>query len=532
MTRKSDAVTTTAPVPCKSADSARGAARHRSPEPGRSDAAAAILQWPPWSRHAPLAFLLLLALALRVPGVTRPLLGNFATKSAVYGMIARNLAEGRASILHPTLDVLRGGRRSLHLTEMPVSAYLTGGLWKLFGGSLDVWGRATSIGWSLIAVAGLYWLLRDWHGELAARGGAAALALSPVAVIYGQSFQLEASLVAVTVLTVWCADRWLTQRRVRWLAAAVVSAVLLLLTKIYMAYLILPLVYLAWRRRGASVFCSAAAWCAIATAAAPALAWYGYAYVAAAGGFGLDPERVYYSVRDSAGAHPFPHPLLWGAEFYRHLLDDLTGVALTPIGFVLALLAVCRGIDRRYVVWLAGCGLLILLLPRKFYEMNYYWSAVLVPLCALVGLGYAAAAEKLSPRRRGLFLLGAVWLVLSLRLSLGPAFSTPPQDAAVVEAGRAVQHISRPGERVVTLHGSSLDLLYYCDRPGWVLASKGRGSTASRLAGYRADGAAYFVVAGRSQLNAIPGLRGAVKGLPLEAEGRDFVVYRLSHSRR
>ena len=114
----------------------------------------------PQTRHLPAAFWALLALTLvvRLVGITRPLLGNFATKNCVYAMIARNWAEGRAGLLYPTLDVLRGGHRSLHLLRFPCSAYLTGGLWKVFGGSLDVWGRATAVAFSVASVALMFLL--------------------------------------------------------------------------------------------------------------------------------------------------------------------------------------------------------------------------------------------------------------------------------------------------------------------------------------------------------------------------------------
>jgi hypothetical protein len=141
----------------------------------------------PQSTYLWLALVALLALTagVRLPGITRPLLGNFATKNVMYAMIARNWAEGRAGILYPTLDCMVGGERSLHMLEFPVSAYLTGGLWRLFGGSLDVWGRGTAVGFSVASVAVLFLLVRRWHGPTAALGAACVLALSPVSIIYG-----------------------------------------------------------------------------------------------------------------------------------------------------------------------------------------------------------------------------------------------------------------------------------------------------------------------------------------------------------
>ena len=123
-------------------------------------------------RHFAAIVLLLLvfATAYRSLGITRPLVGNFSTKSVIYGMIARNWAEGRAGLFYPTMDVLVGGQRSLHMLEFSVSAQLTGALWKWFGGSLDVWGRATSVAFLAAAILLLVALVRARHGQAAALG--------------------------------------------------------------------------------------------------------------------------------------------------------------------------------------------------------------------------------------------------------------------------------------------------------------------------------------------------------------------------
>jgi hypothetical protein len=101
----------------------------------------------PQFRHLPAVLLVLLALTvvLRCGALCRPLLGQMATKNVIYGMIARNLANGDGTLLCPTLDMLRGGEKGLHLVEFPLAAYITGGMWRLLGGSLDVWGRSRSV---------------------------------------------------------------------------------------------------------------------------------------------------------------------------------------------------------------------------------------------------------------------------------------------------------------------------------------------------------------------------------------------------
>lgn len=471
------------------------------------------------------AFLLLLAVtaAVRLPGIGRPLLGNFATKQAVYGMIARNWAEGRAPLWYPTLDVLRGGHRSLHLVELPVSAYLTGAAWRWMGGSLDVWGRATALLFSLGSVGLLFLLVRRRHGPAAAGCAGLALALSPVSIIYGQSFMLEASLVFFTVAAFYALDRWLNvepgglrRRHSVWLVTAGLALALLLLTKIYMAVVLVPLGLMVFRPGSGTG--RARRWgflAALVLAVLPAAAWYAMAWQAASP---EDPlaDRVFYSVRFSADAHRPPHPLLFSPDFYRGLLDDLVGVVLTPLGFTLALAGLLDRRWRRWAGWLAVSLLLIFALPRKFHEMNYYWMAVLPPLCILVGLGWQTVWERVRPGRIAVAAVLLAAVVFSLRYAVKPAFVTPAEDRAVPAAARTLQQYAAGHEPVVAVHGTSLDLLYYCDRSGWAISPQAT-NLARRLAYCRQQGARYAVAVGSQP---------AELGEPV-AEGDGYRIYRL-----
>jgi len=484
-----------------------------------------LAQSPPTRHLNFVALLLLLAVtaAVRLPGIGRPLVGNFATKQAVYGMIARNWAEGRADLWYPTLDVLRGGHRSLHLVELPVSAYLSGAAWRWMGGSLDVWGRATALLFSLGSVALLFLLVRCRHGPTAAVGAGLALALSPVSIIYGQSFMLEASLVFFTVAAFYALDRWLDApaagpRRGHsvWLVAAGLALALLLLTKVYMAVVVLPLGLMVLG--GERTLSRTARWGSVAAlvlAVLPAAAWYALAWHASSPQGPL-ADRVFYSVRDSAEAHCPPPPLLFSPDFYRGVLDDLAGVVLTPLGFTLALAGLLDRRWRRWAAWLAVSLLLIVALPRKFHEMNYYWMAVLPPLCTLVGLGWKTVWERVRPGRLAVGAVLLVALVFSLRYAVKPAFVTPAEDRAVVTAARAVQQYAAEEEPVVTVHGTSLDLLYYCNRPGWAISAQAE-DLARQLADCRRQGARYAVAVGAQAGD----LGQAV------ADGEGYGVYRL-----
>jgi len=496
---------------------------------------------------AALTLLVILAAAIRLPGVARPLIGNFATRNVVGAMMARNWALGRATFWSPRIDCLIEGERALHLVEVPLAAYAAGEIWRTLGGSLDVWGRLVSILCSTASVLLLFFLVRRWHGERPAWAAAAVLALSPVSIIYGQSFMVEASVVCLMLAALWCWTMWIDERRRLALVGTGLALALMLLSKAYLLVMLLPLAaMLAGGRRSiasgpqgprsngdepsmryspAFVCLSAAV---LLLAAAPTAAWVTHVWRLS------DPSAatsatIYYSLREGAEAHGFPHRLLATSAFYAGVLKDLSGITLTPIGFVLAAIGLLNRSSRRHWAWLLSAAALVMLLPRKFHEMNYYYLVILPPLAVLAGLGWESLARRFrSSRRRVRLVLAALVLAagigISLRLSIKPAFVTPAEDRAVVAAGASIQRLTTPDEPVAAMHGTSLDLLYYCDRPGWNRSSEKQDLT-EWLRQCRERGARLLVVAGLSHLDAKT--RDAVASLTVVREGDDYLVARL-----
>lgn len=489
--------------------------------------------------HLPIAFwgLLILTIVLRAPGLTRPLLGNFATKSVVYAMMVRNWAEGRADLWHPTIDCLVGGRRSLHMAEFPVSAYLTGFGWRLLGGSLDVWGRATVVAFSAAAVGLLYLTVRRRHGPTAATGAALALALSPVGVIYGQNFMLDASMAFFAVAALYGVERWLESRRAVWLLAASLAFSLLVLSKFYLAAWLLPLAAMVlWPRRFLKPCTpevrsgpSSLPWLLLlvtaVVAVVPAAVWYVHVYRAALPESPL-ATSLYTSLQRNAEGSPLFDRSLGTPDFYRQVLDDLSGVVLTPIGLALFGAGFLDRAWRRYALWFVAVAVLLAAMPVKFSKMNYYYVALLPPFCILIGLGWQVVCERLRLSRRAVAVLLVVWIVFSLRYAVRPAFVTPEEDRAVVAAGLAVQKLTAPEEPTVTMHGDGIDLLYYCGRPGWAVSPSAPGLV-DLLQAYRQQGARYLVVAGPAAATIAARCPAALASDVPVAKGHGYAVYRL-----
>ncbi len=442
---------------------------------------------PPWRRFGggprtglsarSLVLAAALCLAVRLPGWNRPLVGNFATKNVVYAMIARNWAEGRAPWWRPTVDVVRGAERSWHLVELPLPAYAVGAAWHTLGGSLDAWGRVLTAVASTAAGLVLGGWLGNRYGPRVAWPALLVWALAPVSVIYGQSFMLEPWVVLLMLVACAAADRYAQCTRPAWLLLAIVALAAALLTKLYLLVWIgLWCQLLAQGAEpgegfvGDQTATSNKRWglalAAAALAMLPAVAWYGAAWRWSAPG-SATAEHVFYSWRQSTAAHDQPLNYWWSPRFWFGVARDLGLLTLTPPGALLALVALGR---RQWLPAAAlGGAALLLGLPRKFAEMNYYF-VLLVPLgAALTGLGWNLLCDRLKHPRRwawGLVVSGAL---VAAAETVRPAFFTPPEDRAVVAAGLALRQLARPLDTVIAVHGSAPELLYYCDRPGWAL---------------------------------------------------------------
>lgn len=481
-----------------------------------------------------LAALFAAAVAVRMFGFHQPFVGNFATKHCVYAMAARNWALDRAPFRYPTLDSLTEGVRAWHLMEWPASAFLAAMGQRAFGGSLDAWGRTVGISCSAIAVVLAFLLARRWFGSLAARATAVVVAFAPAAIIYGRGFMLEPSLTVLTFGAVLAFDVGLRERRFWALGAAALCTSLLIATKVYMLLLFLPLAALWLRRNSAAeptsprraIAADLFTFVAFAVALAPTLWWY--AHVAAVPSTS-GPAADFHPL-SRAGVQAFPNALLFAPGYYFAVARDLATLLLTPPGAILFLVGLLDARSRRLWPWLGSVGLLVVLLPLKFRFANYYQLVLLPPAAMAVGVGWQRLVERYPPNRRATGLTLAVGFLFAARFTVGPAFRIPAEDRGVTAAAEVLRSLAAVDEPVATLHGSTLDLLYYCDRTGWVLDANDP-QIVERIDDSAAAGARLFVLVGETTalrndaLTKWRATRGPIR------RGDDWAIYRLDPPR-
>lgn len=182
-----------------------------------------IRQW--W-----LFLIVLVALGLRLRGITNPLLDNQAWRQADTASMASHML-GRLTdlpnVFIPLLsyDGITPQRVEL---EFPFLPYLLAWTWTIFGWA-DLWGRLWSVMLSLLTIGGIYYLGRQMFTDRAGLFAAAIYTLMPLSIYYGRVVMPEpmAQAWSVWALAILCKWRKSQAERGSWKVGLLMAGAIL-----------------------------------------------------------------------------------------------------------------------------------------------------------------------------------------------------------------------------------------------------------------------------------------------------------------
>lgn len=167
-------------------------------------------------RRILLAVILLIALALRLRGITNPLLDDQAWRQADTASMATHMM-GRLmdfpSVFIPQLNYDGVIPQNVEL-EFPFLPYLLAWTWTLFGWA-DLWGRLWSVVLALVTVVGIYDLGRNMFSDRAGLFAAAIYSLMPLSIYYGRVVMPEPMAQAWSIWALAMIWRWRVRQEER-----------------------------------------------------------------------------------------------------------------------------------------------------------------------------------------------------------------------------------------------------------------------------------------------------------------------------
>ncbi|MCK4947374.1 MAG: glycosyltransferase family 39 protein [Candidatus Aureabacteria bacterium] len=415
-----------------------------------------------------LLVILLVGFFARIGPVNKPLLGNFSSYQAATAIIGRFIArEGPEALLYPKTNFLIYGQPALHMLYVPGAAFAGGMLWKVFSFSLDFWGRFQASFFTMLSALLIYLIIRGYYGEKTGLLSCFIFNVFPLSFVYGQSFMNEAFAFFCVICSFWILSNFkITMRSI--LFSGIFAAASFLM-RIHFLCVLPALVFVLWQRSGKNKFSNTAVF--IIAVFIPVISWYLHTYNVASS---MDSNIT--SIFAQKGKHygSFPHPLLLNIEFYKYVIDSLGGICLNPAGFVFMIigLAIFRPenkIEWFIILWLLGSLGIVVLLPQKIYDHNFYFYPILFPAALLIS---NVAIKILKGKGTAVkVFLGVVFIAISARYFINPAFSYPAEMSTVLDAGRFIRE-NTPADARIIVSPDVYDQLYYCDRYGWTFDVK------------------------------------------------------------
>lgn len=221
--------------------------------------------------------LLLLLVAVRIPGLDDPLVGRYDERMNETAAIARNYHELEMNILYPRIDW--GGNGPGYAEEaFQIYAYAVAVLYRVFGVSEYV-GRALSLVAFVLTGTLTYLIGCRLFSEQAALIGLFFLGVSPLGIYYSYAFQPDFFGLLCTVAAVYFFQLWTDKGSRPAFVCSMIAATAAGLTKPPNLFIGIPLVYLAHRKFRWAFFKRADIWLyAVAVITLPAI-WYWHAHL-------------------------------------------------------------------------------------------------------------------------------------------------------------------------------------------------------------------------------------------------------------
>ncbi len=422
-------------------------------------------------------FLSVSVLGVQLGCIDRPYFGHFSSYQIVSAFIARNMLKERfTELLLPKTDLMIGKKQSLPLNQYPLHSLMAASGVRYLGGSLEFWGRFQAVIFNVgsIILTGL--IAGLLFGSGAGWIAAVLMSLSPYALIYGQAFMSESSVLFFLLLSLYlllsALYRNLDVHPLRLLLASASFSVALVgrihfLTFLPVFWLIAYFSSQSFRHRLSfilffSVF-----------ALIPSLAWYTHTYFVSIHSDNIHSNLfLQLSGRSLADAH-----YLSDLNYYRHVFDIFVEKMLTPLAFPffpigLFLLKREKGGEKSTFILMAGFLLgisMVILFPQKIMDHEFYLYGVF-PFCIIIAaFGLSKIVEKVPELKQWpvVFFFLLLYLAVSARYFVHPIYKFPEEKKELIPMARAIQEKTHPEDWLVIASRGFSELRYYVERPSW-----------------------------------------------------------------
>ncbi len=450
-----------------------------------------------------LFFIILIALVLRLYKINTPLADFHSWRQVDTAAVARNFVRDGFDLLHPKYDDISSSStgadnpQGYRMVEFPLYNATFAYLYKIFPAvPLEQWGRLTSIFFSLIIIAVIYYFCLKEIGRLTAIISSLVYAVFPFFVFFSRTVLPETMAVATALLAIFFLYlRIHCKNSISSILLYIISLIffsLSLLIKPTTIFFAIPILYLFIRKYRWSSFKHIDIIIYFLLAAAPVYLWRNYikAYPQ-----GIPPsEWLIYKVNTYEGQkNIFFRPAFFRWLFFERINNYILGGYLTFL-FIAGIVAK----PKSWFFHIMGLSALTYLLVFQGGNVQHeYYQVLILPVIALfIGIGVDFIFRNTRYLISQLILVPLILLIFSFAFFFSyykiRDFYIYPND--LIQIAKVVSTLTNQTDKIITERSGDTTLLYLIDR-------KGAPGIYKNVADYRREGYKYLVTSVKTTID-------------------------------
>ncbi len=330
--------------------------------------------------------------------------------------------------------------------------------------TIEQWGRLVSIFFSSLTIVFLYLLVRIYSTERIGLFTAGIFAFMPYNIYYGRVIMSDPMHIFFSVVSLYVVSLWVQNAKWWWAVIGSLAFALAILTKPYALVLLLPIVYLIFRKWKHKMFLQPSIYIFAAVSLIPFFLWRYH--------INMYPEGQFATIwLYNQGDIRFT-----GAYFRWLIFDRMSRLIFATGGFVLFWLGIMRGNNSReglfYYFWLLAVFIFFVIIAKGNVTHDYY-QMPLVPIGAIFiakGMDFLLDYGKFWYHRLINVTIAAILVVLMLAFGwyeVRGYFNI--NNPAIVEAGKAADRLLPKNAKVITPYEHDSAFLYQTNRYGWTI---------------------------------------------------------------
>lgn len=423
-----------------------------------------------------LSIFLIIAFVFRLYKITSPLADFHSWRQVDTSAVSRNYVKNGIDLFHPIYDDFSNVQSGIdnpngyRMVEFPIYNAIVAILYKTFPTfSIEIWGRLSTIIFSLIIISIIYYLLLKESGRLAAIFGALTYSVLPFFVFFSRVVLPETSALAFSMLAIFFFYLNVEHKEKRfkgnfyYLLSIIFFAGALLIKPTIIFYL-LPIIVLFYRKYKLNLVKKLDFYLYFVVTLTPLIYWRMY--------IKNFPEGIPYSdwLFTSVNTSQGLKSILFKPSFFRWIFFERINNLI--LGGYLTLFFVLGTISKqkKYLLlsFLFSALTYIFVFQGGNLQHEYYQTLILPVIAMMVGLGVNFVFEHKRNFINRVFVSILVFLffVFSFYFSYFKVSDYYLYSQELVQEANIINNLTEPDDKIVTDRTGDTTLLYLANRKG------------------------------------------------------------------